>query len=333
MIKVGIPAALAYYQYYPMWKTFFETLGAETVTSPPTTRTSIIEGARRVVPDTCLPVKAFMGHVLYLTDKCDYLFVPIIRSIKKRAYNCAKFLGLPDMVRAVIPNCPPVIDIEIDVNKGLPRLLEDIIKFSKIFTDNRQKILEAINQAWKVQEEYLKLIASNQFLPLEAFNVLFGEQGKTTQNILKSSTDKGITIAITGHHYLIYDEEINHHLLPRLQKAGCRVFTPEMLEPETLEKATAQVTGKAYWTWEEEVIGAGKYYIDQKVDGVIGISAFGCGPDSLMMELIRREALRTNRIPFLNIVLEEHTAETGVITRLEAFLDMIERRKWRRKCE
>jgi len=73
MIKVGIPRALLYYQYYPMWKIFFEELGAEVVVSPPTTQVMLSEGSSRVVADTCLPVKAYLGHVLYLTNKCDYI--------------------------------------------------------------------------------------------------------------------------------------------------------------------------------------------------------------------------------------------------------------------
>lgn len=64
MIKVGIPRALLYYQYYPMWKTFFEELGAEVVVSPPTTQIMLSAGSARLVADTCLPVKVFCGHVL-----------------------------------------------------------------------------------------------------------------------------------------------------------------------------------------------------------------------------------------------------------------------------
>jgi len=64
MIRVGIPRALLYYQYYPMWKTFFEALGAEVIVSPATTQTMLANGSSRVVADTCLPVKVFLGHVL-----------------------------------------------------------------------------------------------------------------------------------------------------------------------------------------------------------------------------------------------------------------------------
>jgi len=55
--------------------------------------------------------------------------------------------------------------------------------------------------------------------------------------------------------------------------------------------------------------------------------AFGCGPDSLMMDMVHRQAAKLRNATFMNLTLDEHTAETGIITRLEAFLDMIYRRK------
>ena len=99
-MNIGIPRALLYYQYFPMWKTFFKELGAEVVVSHPTTKAMVASGSSRVVADTCLPVKVFLGHVLSLIGKCDYIFIPAIRSVSRKIYNCSKFLGLPDMTRA-----------------------------------------------------------------------------------------------------------------------------------------------------------------------------------------------------------------------------------------
>jgi predicted nucleotide-binding protein (sugar kinase/HSP70/actin superfamily) len=58
--------------------------------------------------------------------------------------------------------------------------------------------------------------------------------------------------------------------------------------------------------------------------------AFGCGPDSLMMDMVRRQSARLKTSTFMSLTLEEHTAEAGIATRVEAFLDMIQRRKRRR---
>ena len=81
-----------------------------------------------------------------------------------------------------------------------------------------------------------------------------------------------------------------------------------------------------YWTCEREIIGAGGYYLKDSVDAIVSVVPFGCGPDSLMIELLQRQAHQLNK-PFLNLVLDEHTAEAGLLTRLEAFVDMTRRGK------
>ena len=65
---------------------------------------------------------------------------------------------------------------------------------------------------------------------------------------------------------------------------------------------------------------------DAKIDGIITLTAFGCGPDSLMVERITRKAKRFNK-PLLNLTIDEQTGEAGFITRLEAFVDMLFRKK------
>ena len=65
------------------------------------------------------------------------------------------------------------------------------------------------------------------------------------------------------------------------------------------------------------------HYAESGIDGIIGAMAFGCGPDSLMMDILRRHAAKTKNVPFMCLTFDEHTADAGVITRLEALLDMI----------
>jgi len=317
MIRVGIPRALLYYQYYPMWKTFFEELGTEVVVSPPTTQAILASGSSRVVADTCLPVKAFCGHILALVGECDYIFIPAIRSVKRKIYNCSKFLGLPDMTKAVIPESPPILDIDIDINKGKGELYQAIYKLGRRFTWNPLRIRQAATSAWQAHLKYRQLMSSYGLTPPQAIDRVKPETPPPTQ----------ATIAVVGHPYLLYDEHINHRLIHRLEQAHYRVLTPEMLTPEQLESAITRLVGRPYWTYEEEVVGAGGHYLESGADGVIGIMAFGCGPDSLMMNIVQRRAAKLRTSSFMCLTVEEHTAEAGVVTRLEAFLDMIQRRK------
>ena len=327
MIKVGIPRALLYYQYFPMWKTFFEELGAEVVVSPLTTQTMLSSGSSRVVADTCLPVKVFLGHVLSLIGECDYIFIPAIRSMKKRIYNCSKFLGLPDMTNAVIPESPPILDIDIDVNKKKRKLYQAIYQLGRHLTRNPFKIRQAAIAAWQAYLNYKQLMSSHSLTPPQAIERISGTLEANPKTHSSHSTSTRSTIAIIGHPYLLYDEHINHRLIHRLEQAGYNVLTPEMLTSDELESALVRLVGRAYWTYEDEVVGAGGHYLENKADGVIGIMTFGCGPDSLMMDMVRRQAARLRATPFMSLTLEEHTAEGGLITRLEAFLDMICRRR------
>ena len=72
------------------------------------------------------------------------------------------------------------------------------------------------------------------------------------------------------------------------------------------------------------------YYKD-KVDGIIIISSFPCGPDSLSNELI---SLKVKNIPVMTLIFEDLNSEVGVITRLESFIDILknlkEENKWKK---
>lgn len=325
-IKIGIPRALLYYQYFPMWKTFFETLGAEVVVSPATSKAVLSDGASRLVAETCLPVKVFCGHAASLVNSCDYLFIPTIRSVEAKVYHCSKVLGLPEIIKATVPGSPPILDIEIDVNKGSRSFWTAVFKLAHHFTLNPFLIRKATRLAMEMQSKYRRLMWQEALDVPQALRKLCGED---IINISGKTTDNRLKVAIVGHSYLIYDEFITYRLVHRLETLGARVFTPEMVKPKALHAALLTVEDKNYWSHEIEVAGAGGYYMENNVDGIIGVTAFGCGPDPLMMEAVERYGRHHKAKPFMYLTIDEHTAEAGLLTRLEAFLDMLIRRKRR----
>ncbi|MFW6118644.1 MAG: acyl-CoA dehydratase activase-related protein [Chloroflexota bacterium] len=326
MVKVGIPRALFYYQYYPGWKAFFEALGAETVVSPPTDKAIFTAGNSRAVAETCLPVKLFFGHVISLADKCDYMFIPALRSLGKKAYYCSKFIGLPDMTRALVPECSFILDPEIDLNKGRRSLYSVIYSLGRHFSSDRGKVKKAVEQAEKAHLAYRKEMSDRGTTPIQALNEMHTDEDKSN---LGPDTSPNLSVAVIGHQYVIYDDYINHRLISRLQAMGARVFTPEMAEQEALDIAMIKLGGPPHWSFEADIIGAGEHYLASKVDGIISVAVFGCGPDSMMIEMVRHRASEF-KTPFLHLSLDEHTSEGGLVTRLEAFLDMVKRR--RRVC-
>lgn len=330
MATVGIPRALLYYQYYPMWRTFFETLGAEVVVSPPTTKGLLAAGSSQLVAETCLPTKVFCGHVVSLADKVDYVFVPAIRSIEPNVYNCSKFLGLPDLVTSVFEHRPEVLTIDIDVNLGRGSLFKQVHDLGSRFIRNPLRIKRAWDQAQAADREFQSLMRQGLTSP-EAITRLYGEEQQA------AASDSGrfdynlicpIRVAVVGHPYNIYDAHINHNLLARLRAWGVEVVTAEMASEKELDEGTMRIVGHPYWTYEDEVVGAAGHYMrSDAVDGVIAVVCFGCGPDSVMLAMVQRYAKEEGSKPLLCVTLDEHTAEAGLVTRLEAFVDMLARRK------
>ncbi|KUK36216.1 MAG: CoA enzyme activase, partial [Thermacetogenium phaeum] len=117
MKRIGIPRALLYYYFYPLWREFFTGLGMQVVVSPETNKRIMDAGVKVTLSEVCLPVKILFGHVLALADEVDYLFVPRIIKVEPRAYICPKFMGLPDMLRARIPDLPPLLEPAVDMRK------------------------------------------------------------------------------------------------------------------------------------------------------------------------------------------------------------------------
>ncbi|MGE5618598.1 MAG: acyl-CoA dehydratase activase-related protein [Sphingomonadaceae bacterium] len=329
MIKVGIPRALVYYQHYPLWRTFFEELGAETVVSPATTRGILSAGASRVVAETCLPTKIFCGHCAALGRDVDFIFIPSVRSVERNVYNCSKFLGLPDLVRQTSKDIAPVVDIEIDINKGVRKVREEIHRVGKRLIRAPWKIDRAIDAALETDKRYQEIMRSG-LTPPEAIEQLFPDQPYRPAAINRkgtvSSAGRRLTIAMIGHPYNIYDEYVNHNMVGRLRAMGVELVTPEMVSLEGLDRGITALVERPYFTYEREVVGAGGYYLMDGVDGIISVVAFGCGPDSLMMDIVSRAAKRRWNKPLMNITIDEHTAEAGLVTRLEAFVDMLQRR-------
>jgi len=64
----------------------------------------------------------------------------------------------------------------------------------------------------------------------------------------------------------------------------------------------------------------------KEIDGVVFLVSFACGPDSLISELIKRD-MKVVGLPFLEIIMDEHSGEAGLLTRVESFVEMVRRKK------
>jgi predicted nucleotide-binding protein (sugar kinase/HSP70/actin superfamily) len=315
-MRIGIPRALLYYHYFPLWQSFWQHLGLKVVDSPPTDKRILDLGVDVAVPETCLPVKIYYGHVLALASAVDFLFVPRIVSAEKGTYICPKLMGLPDMIKQ--SGC------------SLPRLISPVLNARQRRTSWRRSHIKAAlelgyanadaKSAWRhasnVLDSYWEKLR-NMRTPLDILS----------QRLSGFPPPCGTVLLLLGHPYNIFDEFVSMDLIKQLYRRGYRVLTAEMLARETIEREARQLPKDLFWSLGRSLLGTALHCLKHRsVGGIIHVVSFGCGPGSLVGELLERRVQESDHTPFLLLTLDEHTGEGGVITRLEAFLDMIE---WR----
>ena len=277
-IKLGIPRSLFYFKYYPLWKTFFEELGVEIITSGKTTKSILNAGMSVCVDQACLPIKLFHGHVLELKDKVDYLFIPRFTSISRGEYICPQFGGLPDMVKNSVKDLPPIIDAEINLRKNDRDYMKVILQIGRYFCHKDNQIKKAYKKALKNFYRYREQI-KNGILPSE---ILEKRIPLAVVEPLKDRKQQSvINVAVIGHVYNIYDSFVNMNMLKKLQNMGVRVVTIDTLDEKIINRRAEELDKRMFWHFGNQAIGAVKHLnSDKNISGIIYITSFGCGRDS-----------------------------------------------------
>ncbi|KAB3529266.1 acyl-CoA dehydratase activase-related protein [Alkaliphilus serpentinus] len=323
-MKIGIPRSLLYFYYYPLWKIYFEELGIEVVTTPDTSKEIIDLGVKNSVPELCVPVKAYIGHFIKLLDMgVDYIYAPRFVSILKGQYFCPKFMGLPDMIRHSFDGVEdkmliPMIHAQND----------NIAEYKNFkFMEERFGVSPKANKLALGKAEKVWLEFRNSSLrghtAQEAADMILNKP----ENHITATNRNPVKIGVLGYVYNLYDPYISMDLVKKLQSMDVSIKTFEMMEEKDLNKQLKKMSKNLFWTFSDKLLAAGySFYEDEEIDGVIHVTAFGCGPDSMLGKLLEIDSTNYAK-PFMTIRVDEHSGENHLQTRIEAFVDMIKRKK------
>ncbi|HSV31025.1 MAG TPA: acyl-CoA dehydratase activase-related protein [Atribacteraceae bacterium] len=318
-MKIGIPRGLLFYRFYALWKTFLEELGQEVLVSPPTSKPIIQQGLTHAVEEVCFPAKVYLGHCHFLKDQVDMILIPRVVSFHRGEYNCPKILGLPDLTRSLFGIAPErMIDDEINMReRGIVGWRKGFFSIGQRFVTSERKIAKALEKAETAHRAYRDSL----------------RQGILPETVIDGQPplpDHAEKVLLLGHAYLASDSYINMNLIHRISGLGFSIITPDMLDQEGLRRHLPGRTKPSFWTMSNEILASALYVLREKpsaIKGFVHLMSFECGPDSLVGELVGRWLKRDKHfLPYLKLEIDEHTGEAGMLTRLEAFVDMM---KWR----
>ena len=301
-MTIGIPRAFLYYRYRVLWETFFDTLGVETVTSPQTDRRIMDRGVQVAIDEACLSSKVYLGHVDALIGRCDAILVPRIANTGHKEILCTKFMALPDIVRNTFRDQDvQLVDYNIDVRQG-KRELGAFLALGKDVGRRKPQALHAY------------------MLAKQAEQIAEAEAARDQREKLERA---GTKVLIVGHSYNIRDAAIGGPVLSFLKEQGVTAILADAVDRRLALDRASQLTQTLPWSHNKELVGAVQLCKD-RVDGIILLSAFPCGPDSLVNEMLIR---RVSGVPMLNLLMDSQEGTAGVETRLESFLDILQFRK------
>lgn len=318
-MKIGIPRGLGIYEYSMLFKEFFKQLNIEVAMSDKSNSEILKEGIEYSLQESCLASKIFMGHVANLVkrknkEKIDYIFVPRLCTFENNQTICVKFYAIYDICKNVFD--ANFITLNIDYEKNKTELSSFICLGKKL-----GKTIPEIIRAYFIAKNLQKENNKNKYL--DQVSLINKKSGK-------------LKVLLVSHPYILYDDILGEKIIKILEKENVEIFfaninkfnmdNPKILKKvrtNTEEKKYTQISNTIFWKASKNLLN-GICSNLKNIDGIIYLSVFPCGTDSLVNELALR---KITNIPSLNLILDEQDSQVGINTRIESFLDIINMNK------
>ncbi len=308
--RAGIPRALVQHEMLPYWHAFLKELGYEVVVSPATHRGIITKGVEAVSTETCFPVKVAHGHVLELIERgVDLVLIPSLISGpsdfegQETSVFCPYVQSIPYVIRAAIDLPENVQLVTFPVRLECPRAVQakEIAESTRPVGWTRAEIVRALGKAEAAQADFRERCR---------------EEGR---KFIASLTPEDRPVVVFGRPYNACDRGVNLDLPRKLHDLG---MLPVPIEFLPLESAHLddEPWDNLYWRYGQKIMAAANFVASHPLFAAVYLTNFSCGPDSFLTTFFRKAM---GRKPALLLEIDEHSADAGVITRLEAFLDSL----------
>ena len=307
---IGLPRILYLHEMFPFWKAFFTELGYRVILSEATNKELIRKGVENVVAETCFPIKVSHGHVLNLIEKgVKRIFLPSIINLKSshpeipNSQACPYAQSLPyaihssiDLKRAQVEVLQPVFNFGL----GREKLQKELIRFGKDLHRESKQVKKAFQKAERFQARFYQSLL---------------HRGKEVLDHVKPNEK---VMIIVGRPYNSCDSGVNLEIPKKLRDLGVLSIPMDFLPLESV--APSEEIREMYWHHGQRILAAGKIIREDPRLYAVYITNFGCGPDSFIGHFFRD---LSKGKPYLQLEIDEHSADAGAITRCEAFLDSL----------
>jgi predicted CoA-substrate-specific enzyme activase len=309
--SMGINKSFLVNTYYPLYSTFFASLGYQPVLP------------ERISPDGidlsnapfCYPVELSHGffHSL-ITSKASprHLFLPHFKSIPAQNGDQASLVcpfvqgetfilqtTFRDRIREMKQDGTQILDPLLDLKDGLENARSSLVDAVAQLHIDRQTAEKAFDKAHARQT---KCLTEMNLLGQKALSELAMDPNK-------------MGAVIFSRPYNGFVDEAHMGIPRKLASRGILVIPYDLLPFESMRPKRHM-----YWGMGQMILKAARFVKHHPQLFGVFISNFSCGPDSFLIGYFRS---LMGKKPSLTLELDSHTADAGLDTRIEAFVDIV----------
>lgn len=310
--RIALARAMTFHDLFPYWRTLFQALDVEIVLSEPTNPKLIKATLEHAGIESCLPAKLVHGHTLNLIDKdVDAIVLPsmINREDGGPGQLDANYCPFVSASAYIVPQ-------QIDsATRGDQRLIA--LPFRLRSETIRRQELQGLAEQLGLERspEQIATADAAAFAALQAFNEAIRQRG---QAILAGLDGSQPAVVLVGRPYNTADLGVCQDLPYKLRKLGVLAIPIDFLPTNTVD--IAPYYPKISSPSGQSILAAGLVIRDNPHLQAIYVTNFCCGPDAFFIGFFKR--IMGDK-PFLELELDEHSADAGIVTRCEAFFDSL----------
>ncbi|MBI5665307.1 MAG: CoA activase [Nitrospirae bacterium] len=305
-VTIGIPSALHLFEDLPMWKYFFDQLSVKTMTSEPYTE-AVKEGKRMAGAEFCAPLTALHGHVKYLLDRADYVFMPYYLEKKQDEKNVRRqFCYYTQFSSSLVSNLSA---------PGTNRFLMPLVNYlyNPIYT--KVQLYNILKPVINHDISYFDVSrAYDRALEFKAFC-----SSRLKELYKRESVDADdIHVVFIGRPYSILPASMNSGIPGIFASQGIKAFYQDMLSYTHEDvKSIEPLCNELPWHYASEILKAAEVVAKTGRAYPVYVTSFNCSPDSFAVEYFKK-LMESHEKPYLILQLDEHSSSVGYETRIEA---------------
>jgi predicted nucleotide-binding protein (sugar kinase/HSP70/actin superfamily) len=344
-------AAFPYFGYDTLAiRNFLEDLGAEVRMPSSSTERTLSLGTKYSPELICLPFKITLGNfieaiengadTLFMaagTKKCRFGYYHYIQEkILKQMGNGFKFYPISQYtpLEFVFQKIPKIFSVSPSrVIKAIYLMLQHSALIDEFRKYVRKARVVDFFKATNAEKQALMIIRDAKTLS-QIQNAK--KEIKSLFNFSHNIPNDVIKIGLVGEIYLMLEPFANHDIEKELGKIGVWVWNERSLNHHL--KHLLRIDWRRYIHYQEardylkespggealNTVGEARSFIKRGVSGIIHIFPFTCMPENIALEALQKMS-EDYSVPILSLSFDEHTSKTGLLTRLEAFVDILKR--------